>query len=119
LTVVVFGLVPTTDIAQILPATSSANDLYLSGFPVDMTFGDLNLGGLGQLLVVDNTASGINKSPAPYTWKPSGFPPFDSRPGWYQGITYMNDTVVPAGTGIILRRDASASETTWALSKPY
>jgi len=119
LSIVVFGDVPDMNIAQVLSATSGANDLYLSGFPVDTTFGDFNLGGLGQLLVVDNSASGINKSPAPFAWKPAGFPPFDSRVGWYQGITYMNDTVVPAGTGVILRRDSGATETKWTLNKQY
>ncbi len=117
LTVAVSGLVPATDVNKAIAASASANDLYLSGLPTDMMLGELNVSGLGQLLVVNNNAAGINKSPIVYTYYVGGRPP-SFQPGWYQGSTYANTNVLSAGTGFILRRSAGAPASTWAVNNP-
>jgi len=117
ITNIVFGDVLSTDLASIIPATSGSDDLYVGLYPVDVTLGELALEGAGQLIVIDNDASGINKAGKAYTYQPSGL--LGNPPGWYDTIFYANDTVIPAGTGVILRRSAVASETKWTMNKPY
>lgn len=117
ITNIVFGDVLDTDLAAVIPATSGSDDLYLGLYPVDVTLGDLNLEGFGQLIVIDNDASGINKAGKAYTYQASGL--FGNPAGWYDGFTYADSTVVPAGTGVILRRSAGASADDWAMNKPY
>lgn len=115
---VVFGDVLDTSVATILPATTSSDDLTLGLFPVDMKLRQLGLDNTaGQLVVIDNSSSGINKGGTVYTYQPSGL--FGNPPGWYDGFTYANEDVIPAGTGIILRRPGSASALSWTMQKPY
>jgi len=113
----VYGDVPSVNVAAIIPTTSNSDDLYLGLFPVDMALGDLGLEGFGQLVVVDNNANGINKAGKGYTYRSTGID--DNPAGWYDGFTYANNTIVPAGSGIILRRSANSSEQVWVMNKPY
>jgi uncharacterized protein (TIGR02597 family) len=114
---VTFGGVPSTPLSAVFDETGSSDDLYLGVFPVDVQLKDLGLEGLGQLLVVDNSASGFNKAGKAYTYQSSGI--LGNSPGWYDGFTYAGDTVLEAGTGIIFRRSSGASEAKWTMAKPF
>lgn len=125
LAVTVIGAVSTTDI--VVPLTSAAgkqNDNYVAtSRPADQTLDNLGLISSGafepstsafslkdQLLVFDNAASGINKAASATYFYLAG-----SVNQWRKvggGSANAGTDVIPAGSGIVIRKASAVSETT-------
>jgi uncharacterized protein (TIGR02597 family) len=130
LTVLLSGAANTAVLSQSIPVQSASNDVPAStGRPTPVTLKELGLGGTpafetstsvalraDELLVFENSASGINKSAAATyyylngAWRKFGSSPFES----------FDDEVLPAGAALLIRKAGGTVGTvTWVQPSPY